>query len=121
MKLCTFLLVLVAVAAAFGVGMPNIDSARAADLAAGSPVVRAAATAATLRAEGSPFRRSKRAQSILGSDACWRDCQSYCIWGEAVCLALDAQGRCLQSTDRCDRLCQSTCRTRGGPLVGFVE
>lgn len=79
------------------------------------------ATPAMLRAEGSPFRPSKRAQAVWDSRACWSACQSYCTWSEAACLTVDVQGRCLQVTDRCDRLCQSDCRTRGGPLVGFVE
>ena len=94
--------------------------AYAADLISGRYTARMA-TAAMLRAEGSPFPQGKRAQSIWASDACWSGCQSYCTWGEAACLTVDAQGRCLQYTDRCDRVCQSTCRPTGGPLPGFVE
>lgn len=64
-----------------------------------------------------PFPREARAQAVWGERACWSECQSYCTWGEAACLERDPQGRCLKLTDRCDRMCQRECRTRGGPLV----
>jgi hypothetical protein len=64
-----------------------------------------------------PFPRDARAQAVWGERACRTDCQSYCTWGEAACLARDPQGHCLKVTDRCDRMCQRECRTRGGPLV----
>lgn len=68
-----------------------------------------------------PFPRSRRAQSVWASGACWSGCQSYCTWGEASCLQIDAQGRCLKLTDTCDRYCQRACRTTGGPLAAFLE
>lgn len=64
-----------------------------------------------------PFPRDARAQAVWGERSCWSECQSYCTWGEAACLERDPQGRCLKLTDRCDRMCQRECRTRGGPLV----
>jgi hypothetical protein len=67
-----------------------------------------------------PFPRSKRAESVWASGACWRECGSYCVWGLAGCLKEDLQGRCIKLTDRCDRYCQRQCRTRGGPFV-WVE
>ena len=66
-----------------------------------------------------PFPRSKRAEAIWASDACWSDCGAYCAWGLAGCLKEDAQGRCLKYTDKCDRYCQRECRTRGGPLLSI--
>lgn len=66
-----------------------------------------------------PFPRSGRSQAVYAADACWTGCQSYCTWSEAACFKVDAQGRCLRATDRCDRYCQSECRTRGGPLLSF--
>jgi len=64
-----------------------------------------------------PFPRSRRAQSVWASDACWRACGAHCAWNMAACLGHDAQGHCLKLTDRCDRACQRDCRTWGGPLV----
>lgn len=68
-----------------------------------------------------PFPRGERAQSVWASNACWSGCQSYCTWGENACLQVDAQGRCLKITDRCDRYCQRECRTMGGPLAAFLD
>lgn len=65
-----------------------------------------------------PFPRGERAASVWDERACWNDCQSYCTWGAAGCLKVDAQGRCLTLTDRCDRTCQRACRGQGGPLLG---
>jgi hypothetical protein len=64
-----------------------------------------------------PFPRGERAQSVWASGACWTECGSYCAWGLAGCLQVDAQGRCLKLTDKCDRYCQRECRTMGGPLL----
>lgn len=64
-----------------------------------------------------PFPRSERAQSVWASGACWSECGSYCAWGLVGCLARDAQGTCLQLTDSCDRTCQRSCRSSGGPLL----
>lgn len=64
-----------------------------------------------------PFPRTSRSQSVYAASACWSGCQSYCTWGEAACLKVDAQDRCLKLTDRCDRYCQRECRARGGPYV----
>ena len=100
--------VLVAVLLSLAAGLP----AGAADFGTGKRVTVAAAS--TMRAL--PFPRSSRSQAVWASDACWNDCQSYCTWGEAGCLQVDSQGRCLRYTDRCDRACQRDCRTRGGPL-----
>ena len=66
-----------------------------------------------------PFPRTRRSQAVFASDACWAECQSFCTWNEAACLQVDAQGRCLRVTDRCDRACQRDCRTRGGPFVSL--
>ena len=64
-----------------------------------------------------PFPRSKRAESVWTSGACWTECGSYCAWGLAGCLKEDSQGRCLKLTDKCDRYCQRECRSRGGPFL----
>ncbi len=66
-----------------------------------------------------PFARSARAQAAWDADGCWRACQSYCSWDLNACLYQDTQGLCLAYTDGCDRYCQRTCRTRGGPLLPF--
>jgi hypothetical protein len=64
-----------------------------------------------------PFPRSKRAESVWASGACWTECGSYCAWGLVGCLKDDSQGRCLKLTDKCDRYCQRECRSRGGPFL----
>jgi hypothetical protein len=64
-----------------------------------------------------PFPRSKRAQSVWASGACWSECGSYCAWGLAGCLQQDAQGHCLKLTDKCDRYCQRECRPWSGPFL----
>ena len=64
-----------------------------------------------------PFPRSARAGSVWASDPCWSQCGAYCAWGLVGCLERVAQGQCLQRTDRCDRYCQTSCRTRGGPFL----
>jgi hypothetical protein len=64
-----------------------------------------------------PFPRGERAQAIWAETACWQDCQRTCAWGLTECLYRDAQGACLQITDRCDRYCQRSCRSQGGPYL----
>lgn len=64
-----------------------------------------------------PFPRSERAQSVWANTACWQDCQRTCAWGLTECVYQDAQGTCLQITDRCDRYCQRACRSQGGPYL----
>lgn len=64
-----------------------------------------------------PFARSERAQAVWASGACWRDCGATCAWGQTQCLKRDSQGQCLKLTDDCDRYCQRTCRTSGGPWL----
>jgi hypothetical protein len=64
-----------------------------------------------------PFPRSARAASVWASGPCWNQCDAYCAWGLVGCLKRDSQGQCLQQTDRCDRYCQTSCRTRGGPYL----
>lgn len=64
-----------------------------------------------------PFPRSARAESVWASGPCWTQCGAYCARGLVGCLDRDSQGQCLQRTDRCDRYCQTSCRTRGGPFL----
>jgi hypothetical protein len=64
-----------------------------------------------------PFPRSEQAQSVWASDACWSGCQSTCTWDLPACLQADSQGHCLKYTDACDRACQRSCRTQGGPYL----
>lgn len=64
-----------------------------------------------------PFPRSERAQSVWASSACFRDCGAYCAWGQTSCLYRDSQGQCLKLTDDCDRYCQRSCRSAGGPFL----
>ncbi len=64
-----------------------------------------------------PFPRSEGAESVWASGACWNACQSTCTWDLPACLQADNQGRCLRFTDACDRACQRSCRTRGGPYL----
>lgn len=66
-----------------------------------------------------PFTRSARAQSVWNSNACWNECGAYCTWDLNACLYKDPQGHCLVYTDACDRYCQGTCRTQGGPFLPF--
>ena len=66
---------------------------------------------------GLPFARGERAQSVWASNACFRDCGAYCAAGQAACLYSDSQGQCLKRTDDCDRYCQRSCRTAGGPWL----
>jgi hypothetical protein len=66
-----------------------------------------------------PFPRSDEAQSVWASTACWQDCGRECAWGLTECVRHDRQRQCLEVTDRCDRFCQRTCRTRGGPYLAI--
>lgn len=95
-----------------GVFMPGIGSMTGPAMAADVAVRPAAARPFVL-----PFPRSERAQSVWASGACWSECGSYCAWGEAGCLTRDSQGQCLKLTDKCDRYCQRSCRTSGGPWL----
>jgi hypothetical protein len=96
-----------------GILGPVGGTAGAADIQASTaPPWRYNAPGSTL-----PFPRNERAQSVWASGACWSECGSYCAWGQAGCLAHDAQGQCLKLTDTCDRYCQRECRTSGGPLI----
>jgi hypothetical protein len=95
-----------------GLASPVSDPAGAADVNAARFAVRAGDRVYVL-----PFPRSERAQAVWGETACWQDCQRTCAWGLTECLYRDAQGTCLQITDRCDRYCQSRCRTQGGPFL----
>jgi hypothetical protein len=77
---------------------------------------RPVAGAATRR--GAPFPGSERENAIRAELVCWSGCQSICTDGLHRCVAGPAgQERCLAATDRCDRICQSDCRRRGGPLI----
>lgn len=91
--------------------MSALGPAHAADVTATRPV------ALTMPAKTLPFARSARSQSVWASGACWNECGAYCTAGLVGCLKRDAQGQCLQATDRCDRYCQNQCRTEGGPLL----
>jgi len=90
-----------------------VQPARAADKAASLRPAGHTVAAATML----PFPRSERSQSVWASGVCWNECGTYCAAGMVGCLKRDAQGQCLQYTDRCDRYCQNQCRTEGGPLL----
>lgn len=116
MKTSTVLLALLVAAILGGLLLPSAGPAQAADLTSWRHGARSAMVAMP-RGDVLPFPRSERSQSVWASDACWSGCQSYCTWGLAGCLKVDAQGQCLKFTDHCDRVCQRECRTMGGPLV----
>jgi hypothetical protein len=70
----------------------------------------------------SPYPQSKRAASVLASDACWRDCTSSCNWKMDYCVSSNDPDTCRPHLDACDRACQRDCRgTSGGPFLGFVD
>jgi hypothetical protein len=69
----------------------------------------------------SPYPAGKRAAAIWASDACWRDCKTDCTWKMEACLAASDADTCRPHLDACDRACQRTCRTRGGPFLGFID
>jgi hypothetical protein len=68
-----------------------------------------------------PFPRAERAQSVWDSGACWSECGAQCAWGQNACLQVNAQGQCIAYTDACDRFCQNTCRSSGGPLLDITD
>jgi hypothetical protein len=69
----------------------------------------------------SPYPAGKRAASVWASDACWRDCKTSCTWQMESCLAATDADACRPHLDACDRACQRSCRTRGGPFLGFID
>ena len=69
----------------------------------------------------SPYPAGKRAASIWLSDACWRDCSRDCTWKMEYCVRATPADACRPHLDACDRSCQRSCRTRGGPLLGFID
>ena len=69
----------------------------------------------------SPYPMSKRAASIWVSDACWRDCSRDCTWKMEYCVRGSDPDACRVHLDACDRSCQRSCRTRGGPLLDFID
>lgn len=111
--------VIVALALLFAIVCAAIVPADAADVNASYRDARPEIWRFNRHSKELPFPRDARAQAVWGERACWSDCQSYCTWGEAACLEHDPQGRCLKLTDRCDRMCQRECRTRGGPFLSF--
>jgi hypothetical protein len=64
-----------------------------------------------------PYPTSKRAASIWGSDACWRGCASSCAWHMEACVSGTDADLCRPTFDACNRSCQRSCRTSGGPLL----
>jgi hypothetical protein len=68
-----------------------------------------------------PPPRSSQAQTVWASTACWRGCEQQCGWRFQACLNVDAPGNCAAQTDACDRSCQSSCRTYGGPLLNLAN
>jgi hypothetical protein len=66
-----------------------------------------------------PFPRSEPAQAIWDAGACWSQCGAYCAWGETSCLTTGTQAHCIELADTCDRYCQRSCRTQGGPWFPF--
>jgi hypothetical protein len=74
----------------------------------------------------SPYPQSTRAQAVWVSDACWRNCQSSCVWQMEYCVRATPADVCRPHLDNCTRACQRECRGTfsgpiGGPLVGLVD
>jgi len=69
----------------------------------------------------SPYPKSRRAGAIWAGDACWRDCTATCNGRMAACLRAADADVCRPHLDACDRSCQRSCRTQGGPLLGFID
>jgi hypothetical protein len=69
----------------------------------------------------SPYPMGKRAGSVWAADACWRDCTASCNWNMAACIEATDADACRPHLDACDHACQRDCRSRGGPLLGFVD
>ena len=99
-------------AAAMAMGFACLSLATPAYAADLKPRITAVAPGLSL-----PFARSERAQAVWASSACFRDCGAYCAWGQTQCLERDSQGQCLKLTDDCDRYCQRSCRSSGGPWL----
>jgi hypothetical protein len=69
----------------------------------------------------SPYPAGRRAAAVWNADACWRDCTATCNWRMAACMTSNDADECRPYLDACDRSCQRSCRTRGGPLLGFID
>jgi len=69
----------------------------------------------------SPYPMSKRAAAVWASDTCWRECTATCNGNMEYCVRAGDADTCRPHLDACDRACQRDCRTRGGPLLGFVD
>jgi hypothetical protein len=69
----------------------------------------------------SPFPAGKRAAAVWNADACWRGCASDCNWRMEYCLRETDADACRPQLDACDRACLRSCRTRGGPLMGWLD
>ena len=69
----------------------------------------------------SPYPAGKRAASVWASDVCWRDCRTSCTWRMESCVGTMSADACRPQLDACDRACQRSCRTRGGPWLGFLD
>jgi hypothetical protein len=93
-------------------------SAQAADYSANYSSWRQEATTTAPPVRELPFPRSTRTQAIWAEGACWKQCQISCTSGLNVCLQGNPdQAECVATADSCDRACQSSCRTYGGPLL----
>jgi hypothetical protein len=69
----------------------------------------------------SPYPMGKRASAVWVSDSCWRGCTGTCNGHMQACMSAYDADACRPHLDACDRACQRTCRTRGGPLLGFID
>jgi hypothetical protein len=69
----------------------------------------------------SPYPASKRSAAVWAADACWRDCKTDCTWRMEYCVRFDDADACRPKLDACDRACQRSCRTRGGPFAAFFD
>jgi hypothetical protein len=69
----------------------------------------------------SPFPAGKRAASVWASDLCWHDCTTSCTWKMETCVSGASADICRPHLDACDRSCQRSCRTRGGPWLGLID
>ena len=73
-------------------------------------------------AHTSPYPAGKRAASVWASDVCWNECTSSCSWKMETCVTTGSSAdACRPQLDACDRACQRSCRTRGGPWLGFLD
>ena len=69
----------------------------------------------------SPYPAGKRATSVWVSDACWHDCTASCSWKMESCVGTaPSSDACRPHLSACDRACQLSCRTRGGPYVAPI-